>query len=101
RHYPWARWIDELGPAPVADLYADRFKHERRDARQRGIGEKHLKRYLDEFAFFFNRRRLDAWCAFNDLVDAVLEARPLTYRTLIARGPLRPWLDVQPVRPTE
>ena len=98
--YPWERWIEELGQRPRDSYWSDRFRRGRREARQDAIAEKHLKRYLDEFAFFFNRLELDPWAVFNDLLAGVLKAHPLTYRTLVERDPLRPWLELEVDRPS-
>lgn len=47
-----------------------------------GLGKKHLQRYLDEFCYRFNRRRLGGQL-FQLLLGACVQARPLTYAELI------------------
>ena len=42
-----------------------------------GLGPKHLQSYLDEFAFRFNRRRLQS--VFERLVVACATSTPATY----------------------
>jgi hypothetical protein len=47
-------------------------------------GEQHMQRYLDEFAFRFNRRRNPA-AAFARLLGLAAGLRPATYQMLINR----------------
>jgi hypothetical protein len=48
-----------------------------------GLRKPHLQSYLDEFAFRFNRRH-SRHAAFRSLLDIALDAKPLTYKMLIA-----------------
>ncbi len=49
-----------------------------------GLRPKHLKSYLDEFTFHFNRRHTpDA--TFRSLLAMGLRAKPITYKMLISQ----------------
>jgi hypothetical protein len=100
--YPWNYWISKLGSHPGDTPSTREFRKGRREASQNAIVEKHLKKYLDEFAFFFNRQGLGAWTIFRDLASSVLAAGVRPRREIVAADPLRPWLrldDVHPLRP--
>ena len=70
-----------------------RFARSRLARRYSGhLSDKHLSSYLDELAFeSCFRRPLDAFAL---LVDALPLVRPITYRTIVGRGPLRPRLEL-------
>ena len=48
-----------------------------------GLRAKHLQSYLDEFVFRFNRRRT-RHAAFRSLLGLASNAKPVTYKMLIA-----------------
>ncbi len=50
-----------------------------------GLRAEHLQRYLDEFAFRFNRRRNPA-AAFARLLGLAASLRPATYQMLVNRA---------------
>ncbi len=52
---------------------------------QGAVKPDHLQGYLDEFAFRFNRRRSDfRGLLFRRLLEQAVQARPVTYRSLVA-----------------
>jgi transposase-like protein len=48
------------------------------------MSQKHLQRYVDEFTFRFNRRKIEMRDMFSDMVENVSESTKLPYKELIA-----------------
>lgn len=49
------------------------------------MSRKHLQRYVNEYAFRFNRRALKMQQIFSDVVEGITENSPLRYKTLIQK----------------
>ncbi|MEZ0230951.1 MAG: hypothetical protein ACAI25_20195, partial [Planctomycetota bacterium] len=78
-------WVPEMPPADGPRLADDRAHHEVLATYFGSLSEKHLRAYLDEAAFRWNRRGRPKGADFVPVLEAAADAQPRTYRSIVAK----------------